>query len=580
MAYRRRVPIATVDLSPPERQAKAKPVKRSRITETVLARARVRRKRPQAPFTLVQAHPSRALPSGRGIAQDQAISGDLTWASTLAGIPGVAIESAYAEGQAFLGYAYLAQLAQRSEYRRMSEIIAQEMTRKWIRVQSSGTVDKTERIKELTAELERLKVRSMFRKMAEHDAFFGRAHLYLDLGVTEDREELRTPIGDGRDALSKSKVGRRKPLIRLKAVEAVWVYPIDYNSSDPLRTDWYKPTRWFVMGKEIHSTRLLTFVGREVPDLLKPVYSFGGLSLTQMAKPYVDNWLRTRQSIADLIHAFSVFVLKTDLHQALQLDGEELFRRAELFNDCRDNKGLMLVDKATEDFTNVTASLTALDKLQAQVQEHMAAVTGIPIVKLLGIQPAGLNASSEGEIRTFYDSVHAFQELLFTDNLRKVIDFTMLSLWGEVDQAITFSYVPLWSLDAKGEAEIHKISAETDRILIDSGIIAPAESRKRIASDPNTPYASLDESEVLLVPENQPNLKQEEEQGLMPGKEHSNLEGTSRSDEDENEEHEDGFDTEPNGLMSKLMNGHPRPRTTPLHPPHPSRGNRSSARNA
>ena len=30
---------------------------------------------------------------------------------------------------------------------------------------------------------------------------------------------------------------------------------------DPLKPDWYKPTKWFVMGKELHASRLLTLVG-------------------------------------------------------------------------------------------------------------------------------------------------------------------------------------------------------------------------------------------------------------------------------------------------------------------------------
>jgi hypothetical protein len=37
-----------------------------------------------------------------------------------------------------------------------------------------------------------------------------------------------------------------------------------------------------------------------------------------MAKPYVDIWLTTRQSVADLIHSFSVMVLMTDLSTLMQ----------------------------------------------------------------------------------------------------------------------------------------------------------------------------------------------------------------------------------------------------------------------
>ena len=419
------------------------------------------------------------------MAQDEAIGASLAWAGGIGA-------GAFSEGLAFLGYAYLAELAQRPEYRRISERIATEMTRKWIKLQSSGTEDKTEKLKTLEAALKRLGVQELFRKIAEQDGFFGRSHLYVDLGTTDDREELKTPIGDGRNDISRAKVVKGS-LKRFKTVEAVWCYPSNYNSNDPLKPDWYKPSMWFAQGKELHASRLLTFIGREVPDVLKPAYSFGGLSLSQMAKPYVDNWIKTRQSVSDIISAFSVFVLETNLVEKLMsMSGEDVFKRAELFTNLRDNRGLMMIDKNMEGFTNVSAPLGTLDTLQAQSQEHMASVSGIPLVILLGIQPAGLNATSEGEIRAFYDWIHAYQESFFTGNLKRVIDFVQLSEFGAVDPDISFIYEPLWSLDEKAVAEKQKIEADTDAVLIEAGSITSMESRKRVAADPDMPYASLD----------------------------------------------------------------------------------------
>src|SRR5262249_9790845 len=195
-----------------------------------------------------------------------------------------------------LGYPYLSELTQRPEYRVITDTIATEMTRKWIKFQAVGEVDKTAQIKALEDEFTRLGVKETFKKAAELDGFFGRAHLYLDLGTTDDREELRTSIGNGQNAMSKAKIGQGS-LKGLLVREPVWTYPSSYNATDPLKPDWYKPSSWFVQGKEVHSTRLMTFIGREVPDLLKPAYSFGGLSMSQMVKPYVDNWLRVRQSV-------------------------------------------------------------------------------------------------------------------------------------------------------------------------------------------------------------------------------------------------------------------------------------------
>jgi phage-related protein (TIGR01555 family) len=462
------------------------------------------------------------VPADRRMAMDDAISGVSAWAGGAWGNYGF---SAAFEGVTFLGYPYLAELAQRPEYRVIVETIATEMTRKWIKLQAKGDVDKSEKIDELGEELERLKVRDIFCKASEVDGYFGRAHLYIDTGDTDNPRELLTPIGNGDNKISGKKIGKGD-IKRLAVIEPTWTYPASYNSNNPLKPDWYNPQRWFVMASEVHASRLLRFVGREVPDMLKPAYSFGGLSLTQMAKPYVDNWLNIRQSVADIVQAFSVFVLGTNLAESLTPGGEQLFARADLFNNLRDNRGLMIHDKDTESFANVAAPLGTLDALQAQAQEHMAAVSRIPLVKLLGISPHGLNATAEPELRAFYDSILAQQEKFFTPNLRRIIAFAQLNLWGEVDPDITFAYEPLWSLDEKAAAEVRKLEAETGVIHIDGGVIDPEEERKRIANDPDTLYPGL-------VPEDLPDLKEEEEEGLEPKGSAEKLAGG------ENEEEED-----------------------------------------
>lgn len=474
-------------------------------TLSVMAASR-RKRRKDATRTFQPAlHPPGV--GGARLAMDENVSAISAWAANSV------YTGAFQEGLGFLGYPYLSELQQRPEYRRVTEVIATEMTRRWITIKSKSDDDeaKADRIDLIQAALEKHKVRDHFRKMAELDGAFGRGHLYLDVRtdlLENEKSELLSPIADENGNLIRGKVTLGS-LHRIKAVEPLWCYPANYNSSDPLSVDWYNPKTWIVMSTEIDRSRLLTFVGREVPDLLKPAYSFGGLSLSQMIKPYVDNWLQTRQSVSDLISAYSVMVLKTNMQTSLAPSKNQLSLsdRAELFNNYRDNRGLMVLDKDSEDFTNVTTPLGGLELLQAQSQEHMASVAGIPIVKLLGIQPAGLNASSEGEIRTFYDWIMAYQEKFFGDQLRYVINVIMLSEFGEIDEDIVFQFNSLWMLTEKEQAEVRKIEAETDDVLINGcGSLSPEESRQRIANDPTTPYENIDVDDMPEPPEDEESL--------------------------------------------------------------------------
>ena len=63
----------------------------------------------------------------------------------------------------------------------------------------------------------------------------------------------------------------------------------------------------------------------------------------------------------------------------------------------------------------------------------------------------------------------------------------------------------------KGQSEVEKTKAETDNILIDAGVIAPEESRRRVAADTDSDYSTIDVEDT-------PDLLEEEESGLEPTK--------------------------------------------------------------
>src|SRR5271165_1958095 len=157
-----------------------------------------------------------------------------------------------------------------------------------------------------------------------------------------------------------------------------------------------------------------------------------------------------------------------------------------------------------QDFTNVSANLSGIDALQAAAQEHMAAAWRIPLVKLTGISPSGLNASSEGEIRVYYDLIHSTQEHLLRPAIQIVLDLCQIELFGDVDPDITFEFDKLFEVTEVEAAQIRKTDADTGAVLIQSQVIDPQEERSRVAADPNTPYVDLDPMALPQAPAPQP----------------------------------------------------------------------------
>lgn len=394
----------------------------------------------------------------------------------------------------FPGYPRLAMLATRAEYRAFAQAIATQLTREWIVLNSTDTVGDETRKKctELSQAITDLGLRDTVRLAAEHESYYGRAQIFLDL----DGHDREMPL------IISDKTIKKDSKFRITTVEAMWTTPSAYNAIDPAAPDFYKPAKWFMMGKQVHSSRLMTIVTRPVPDLLKPAFNFGGISLSQLAEPYVDNWLRTRQSVSDLISNFSIVALQTSMEQVLQgtdpSSGDDLFRRAELFTSLRSNKGMMLLDKDREELVMLNVPLSGLAELQSQSQEQMCAVGHTPAVVLLGIAPTGFGNVAEGEIRTYYDWVAAMQEAYWRKPIETVVNILQLIKYGKIDPDIVVSFQPLYQMTPKELAEIRTADAATDGAYIDRGVLDLTEVREKLARNPESGYQGID---VTKVPE-------------------------------------------------------------------------------
>jgi 8-oxo-dGTP pyrophosphatase MutT (NUDIX family) len=265
-----------------------------------------------------------------------------------------------------------------------------------------------------------------------------------------------------------------------------------FNAIDPFSPSYYKAESWFVIGKRIHSSRLLTFISRPMPDILKPAYNFGGISLSQLIEPYVNRWLKTVDSVNRLISNFSIRGIKTNLIAMLaEGSAQGIIDRVETFNRLSDNRGTMMLDKETEDFFLNNVPLRGLDLLQAQAQEHMAAPTHIPLVKLTGVSPTGLNATSDGEITVFYDWIKSEQLNLFSEHMKTILDLLQLNLWGKIVPEIGFEWVPLDTPDEMQLATIDMQKGTTGQALLSSGVITEDEERARIQKQAGSGYGAL-----------------------------------------------------------------------------------------
>ena len=395
--------------------------------------------------------------------------------------------------QTFPGYPYLAALTTRAEFRQISTTIANEMTRGWITITSTkdGDTEYNVKIKELEKAMSDFDIQSTLNQAILNEGLFGRGQIFIDV----EGHNLDDPLVISHYTIKKGSVHG------FKSIEPMWTTPSAYNALKPYKPDFYKPRAWFMLGEETHASRLLTFITRPLPDMLKPAYNFSGMSLSQMAEAYVDNWLRTRQAVSDLINNFSTTALATDMSQTMMGgNGSDIDSRADLFTLLRSNRGMMLINKDTEELVQLNVPLSGLHELQAQSLEHICSVTRIPAMIYTGISPSGMNASSDGEIRVFYDWILSQLEAHYRDGMQTILEVIQLHLWGEIDSDISFSFNPLWEQSYTEMANVRKMDADTSAIYIANGVLDPSEVREKLAHDPESGYQGIDLTLEIINP--------------------------------------------------------------------------------
>lgn len=384
------------------------------------------------------------------------------------------------EYSGFRGYPILAAMSQQVEYANMHTVMADEMTRNWIEVKSRKDGDPD--IDLMEQALVKYDVKRLIHEAVKQDSMFGVAHIYIDTGA--DEKELEKPL-----FLDPRKITKGS-LKGLRCVDPTWIYPAMYNTRWPLAADYYKPQAWYVMGQTLHESRFIDIISRPVPDILKPSYVFGGLSLTQLMEDYVTDWRDAKKNVIKILRSLRMRALKTDMEARLEVPGQ-FDKRIQMFTKYQDNFGIWALDMS-EDLIHMQTSLSELSNLLSNYQDQLCIPSRVTNLKLLGNAPAGLNASGDSELATWHETVSGYQDGELRRPLENIFKIIQLSEFGEIKDDIYFDFRPLDELSEKEKAEIAKIRVETVTTAADSQLVDSEEARDALKCIEGAGFENLD----------------------------------------------------------------------------------------
>lgn len=321
-------------------------------------------------------------------------------------------------------------------------------------------------IEKLEAEEARLQVWPKLAKVIKLARLYGGSALILGTGDANTSQPLR-PESIDQGGLDFIHVASR------------WEITAGQINRDPASPGWGEPEDYTMSssvgsGLKLHPSRVIPFIGAEVPDLA--LTTAWGDSVLQALDDAIKNAGLASGGIAQLLQEAKVDVFKIPGFMAGM--GDEAYRqkvidRISLANQAKSITNGLLMDKE-EDYQQKQISFSQLPEVLSLYLQIAAGAADIPATRLLGQSPGGMNATGASDMKNYHDRLAADQEMTLRPRLERLDEVLIRSALGTRPPEIYFEFAPLEQMSEREEAEIFEKKANAARTLAGTGGTSPS----------------------------------------------------------------------------------------------------------
>jgi phage-related protein (TIGR01555 family) len=348
------------------------------------------------------------------------------------------------------------------------EAVAEDMTREGFTLGSD--MDPTERGDIEAAFNEEF---AIWDKLAETITW---ARLYGGAGafIMIDGQDPKTPLR--KDTIAKDSFCGLLPLDRWLVDPSLTDLVTDQRS-----LDYGKPKYYTTVGDtplppstRIHHTRFIRFDGVKLPYYQRLSENLWDMSVLEPLWDRLMSFDMTTASTAQLVNRASVRKLFIEKWKETVGTGGDLLaaqlQAIDFLRFYQQNEGISILD-ANDRMESDVYSFTGLDAVLIQMGQQISGALGIPLVRLFGQSPVGLNSTGESDIRNYYDMIKSQQERKFRRPVDGLIEVVAKSLGIKIPNGFDWHFNPLWQLQEIEKVQIS--SGVTQQVLqaFEAGVI-------------------------------------------------------------------------------------------------------------
>jgi hypothetical protein len=242
------------------------------------------------------------------------------------------------------------------------------------------------------------------------------------------------------------------------------IFPQGAIVTDPEDPDFGQPEYYEIRNandvfvSRVHHSRVVRFIGRALPWIEQVTELYWGESEIEAVFTEIARRDNVAANIAALTFRANMEYREVEsLDQLFGIGNEDVQRR--FWNTMqaqavlRSNQGISLINKGDQVHTE-QYTFAGIADVYDRVMMDVAGAARIPVTKLFGRAPAGMNATGESDMNNYYDYIDGVRETSFRPVIDKLLPILCASAWGMVPDDIEIEFPPMQTPDEEKNANI------------------------------------------------------------------------------------------------------------------------------
>lgn len=370
------------------------------------------------------------------------------------------------------------------------DILPDDMTREWREFTGEMEPDV---VQSLHDEEDRLDLRGAFNQAHKWARLYGTAFIVINVddGQTPDK-----PLD-----VSRIKKGQLK---HIKAVDRHLMHHADQVPIlDPTKKSFGFPEYYRIAetSVKIHHSRVLRFDGVRLPTRRFRENNYYSNSVLDRLYEALTNFVTTADGAASMVYETNVDVMKIKglMNMLSSAEGEALIRRRFALASAMKSFNNMLLLDAEEEVVFKKNSFAGLPDLMDRFALFLSAASDIPATRLLGSSASGLNATGEGDLKNYYDTVRSMQQKEYKPLLDYFDEIMARNLDLPDDIDLAYQFNSLFQMTPKETSDLQYQDAQRDELYYNMGVLTEAQIARELVQKGT--YTNIDEDHIKALEE-------------------------------------------------------------------------------